>query len=186
MKKCMLFTSEVSIEQTENYVDVRAMKMLNCQLRFASNLGQKEFYQIPLQIGEEMVAVNLKFVHQNQGEQKVSISMQTDAYGVISAEFSVENRQVTGYVLCSHSEGVAYLQQKEALFVSEIRVQTELEVVSFSYVQHQEFGIQSTFVEKTTSEFSHTADFSHVASENSQRATSAELYQVAKTFIGIL
>lgn len=171
MKSCIEYTLEAAVEETDTYLDIRTMKLLSSQLRVASDMGQKEFYQIPVQIGEETVAINLKFV-QKRRAQKVFISMQTEAYGTINVEFSVANQLVKGYALCSNEQGLEMLKQRQEPFARHIKKNEGLTLLSFSYVKHEDLNIQDTFSEKT--------------GKAGKETTAAQLYQVAKTFIGIL
>jgi hypothetical protein len=171
-------TFEGMIEEAEEgeitYLDLKALQSCKKQLSLAGSLAREENYQIPVEIGGELTAINLKVLH-GSGGGKVTASMQTSGYGRVSAQFGIRNNTVSGYVACSSEDGTKLLQEKEEALRSAFKesfagVESPPEIGSFGIVHSEEMNVGGYAKE----------DLEPQADEQIQIA---DLYKIAKAFI---
>lgn len=156
------------------YLDLKALQSCQKQLSLAGSLAREENYQIPVEIGGELTAINLKVLH-GSGGGKVSASLQTENYGQVTAQFGVRNNTVSGYVACSSEDGTKTLQEKEedlrtAFKESLADLSQPLEIGSLGIVHSPEMNGEGYTRE----------DLEPQADEQIQ---TADLYRIAKAFI---
>jgi hypothetical protein len=171
-------TFEGMIEEAEEgeitYLDLKALQSCKKQLSLAGSLAREENYQIPVEIGGELTAINLKVLH-GSGGGKVTASMQTSGYGQVSAQFGIRNNTVSGYVACSSEDGTKLLQEKEEALRSAFKesfagVESPPEIGSLGIVHSEEMNVGGYSKE----------DLEPQANE---QITTADLYKIAKAFI---
>jgi len=159
---------ESTIDENNTFVDVKTMKLITSQITIASTMAREEMYQIPVMMAGEMTAINLRFRHNTGESQRVDISMQTEAYGIMYGEFSVKSQKVFGYMTVSSVKGAVFLQNSKELFAETLSKTTRFEMGNISIVQ--QFNISSKEI------FNNDGGTQDAAS-------SKDLYQVAKAFI---
>lgn len=101
-----------AIGETADYLDLRALQSCKKQLALAGNLAKEENYRIPVEIGGELVSINLKVLHGGE-TGKVSITAQTAEFGQITARFSLKEQTVSGYIACDSRQGTDWLRGRQ-------------------------------------------------------------------------
>lgn len=154
-------------------VDVRMMGMLYKQLGFMNSMAHEENYEIPLEIDGTLTAVNLKIIHKEQEESKVSITLSTETLGETAAELQYTKQGISGYCTCSKVSGSRFLEgHKEEL-----------------YARLKQEGLSSGNIYFTSTETLNLKEFAVRQAKGRSletKATSAELYRAAKAFIGYI
>lgn len=157
-----------------SYIDLKAIQSCQKQLTLAGNLAREENYHIPVEINGETTSIHLKVLHKTEEGGKVKAVLSTERYGDVAAEFSIRNQKLSGYIVCSTSEGMSQMQAREEELRSafqngvESLVRDELEFGSIGIIHSSELDLNSFAAEDAS---------------DGAPAQTADLYQIAKAFI---
>lgn len=146
-------------------INIQERKQLSCGLSLAGKLAREEHYTIPLFIGESLTTVNLTIAKDREEGGRVHIQMEREHLGNLVADFSIHNGKVNGSVLGDSEDGVSWLRRQEESFTKNIEM-LGLEVNNLA------FGTDKNI------------DRLFAGMEEQQKADTADLYRVAKAFIG--
>lgn len=103
---------ELTFTESMGSLDVRAMQLVCKQLHIQGlRAVREEEYDLPQVIGGELTAVHLKLVHNSEESGKISIGVDTTVFGCLSGEFSVNSRDISGYLSGSGREAVQLLER---------------------------------------------------------------------------
>ena len=158
----------VSAEQRTDRIDVKEINLAWKQISLARNMAREECYEIPMEIGGRMTSVNVRLCHSGSTENHVTITMETENFGKVSALF--EGDTMTGYIVCDRSDGLAALKQQENAFKEEMQAR-DLSVSEIKFIQSDRVDINN---------FAERAD-----DINRTGMSSENLYQTAKTFMKV-
>lgn len=107
---------EAAYREDQTALDVRAMSTLYKQMSFLGRMAREENYEIPAQINGSLTSINLKIIHNGDGESKASITLETEEIGKIAAELKMTEQGIEGLCICSKEEGSRLLKGgKESL-----------------------------------------------------------------------
>ncbi|MBP3468932.1 MAG: hypothetical protein J6K26_05385 [Lachnospiraceae bacterium] len=168
----------LSAERQTDRIDLKEIHLAWKQISVTRKLAGEENYEIPMEIGGSMTSVNVRFLHGDTHENHVTINMETETTGKISALFesvagtSVDQDSasgvIAGYVICNRQEGLAALKEREGAFRDKM----------------QEQGIAVSEIKFIYSEHADINNFAGKADEiNRTGMSSAKLYETAKTFM---
>ncbi len=99
-------------------LDLKAMGSVYKQITFMKSMAREENYEMPVEIGGNLTAINLKMIHKGSGESKVSITFETQQLGKNAAEFSFLSDSLSGYGICDTFTISERLNERKDLFVS--------------------------------------------------------------------
>lgn len=152
---------EISSERIKESADIYRYS------EFLERQSDEENYSIPVNIGGELTAINLKVVHSDKASG-VAVSFESGLMGSVAAEFEVENGGLSG--ICSTS-GAGVLRENKELFAEKLSAEDiKLNNISFSENDNlslTEFGNAVTRGRK----------------ENREIISNDKLYKAAKAFI---
>lgn len=97
--------------QKETYMDVRALQLVHMQMSVAQAYSENENYEVPMEIGGQVTAVNVKLMHNSKEDPNVVVSLETEELGRISARLYTENEKINGYIACNLKETVTKMQK---------------------------------------------------------------------------
>lgn len=155
------------------YLDLRTLQSCKKQLALAGNLAKEENYRIPVEIGGELAAINLKVLHGGE-TGKVSITAQTAEYGQITARFSLKEQTVSGYIACDSREGTDWLRGRQDA------LERSLAVLGSDGGTTQAGNVAVLYSGEIAEE-----DYGERSNESPQAQT-ADLYTIARSFITAL
>lgn len=158
----------VSAEQQTDRIDVKEINLAWKQVSVARNMAREECYEIPMEVGGRMTSVNVRLCHSSTTENHVTITMETENFGKVSALF--EGDTMSGYIVCDRSDGLAALKQQETAFKEEMQAK-DLPVSEIKFIQSDRVDINN---------FAERAD-----DINRTGMSSENLYQTAKTFMKV-
>lgn len=157
-------------------VDVKTMNLLYKQLSVASSLAREGNYEVPIELNGEMTSINLRIIKDSDQKGRVDITMQTEEYGQVAAEFRVGNGKIEGYIGSDSKEGLSKLSQMDQSFRNLLQTESQ-EVKDLNFIYSKELNInqfgQSRRQEPEGSE----------QTELSETTGTKELYETAKAFI---
>lgn len=96
-----------------SHIDVKAAKALYKGLSLAGNLAREENYEIPMNIKGEITSVNLKIYHNASRTGKVAVTLDTERFGRVAAEFDVTKSRISGMVAYENAAAKEDLEQLE-------------------------------------------------------------------------
>lgn len=156
----------VSSEEQDSRIQLKEINMAWKQISVARNLSREENYEIPMEIGDKLTSVNVCFRHNSRLEENVTITMDTEEFGKISAFF--EGEEVSGYIVCEKQAGIEWLKGRQDAFTEEMQAKG-MTVSEIKFIQSDRLDINN---------------FAREADENNRtRMSSAKLYETAKTFM---
>ena len=161
-----------AFEQESGALDVREMSALYKQISFMGSMAKEENYEIPVEIDGLLTSINLKLVHDKQGESKVAIAFETQALGRTAAEFRMTGQGLSGLCICSQAEGTDILKDNQQAFAMRLK----------------EEGIDAGDIYFATGESLDLTEFAlkQAAGLTEGQKGSQELYKAAKAFIGYI
>lgn len=107
-----------SFEGEYTALDLKAMSSVYKQITFMKSMAREENYEMPVEIGGNLTAINLKMIHKGSGESKVTITFETEALGKNAAEFSFVEDALSGYGICDSPAGIKLLNQQKEIFTT--------------------------------------------------------------------
>lgn len=155
-------------------IDVKAAKALYKGLSLAGRLAREENYEVPMDIKGEITSVNLKIYHNAAQTGKVAVTLDTERFGKVAAEFDVTQDRVSGMIAYENKAAKTELAQLEQAVTQELGKaegkRTNISLVHSKSVDLNRFG----------------QDRSTGKSPDNTRVSTGELYQTAKAFLTAL
>lgn len=156
----------VSSEEQDSRIQLKEISLAWKQISVARNLSREENYEIPMEIGDQLTSVNVCFRHNSRLEENVTITMDTEEFGKVSAFF--EGEEISGYIVCEKQAGIEWLKSRQDAFTEEMQAKG-MTVSEIKFIQSDRLDINN---------------FAREADENNRtRMSSAKLYETAKTFM---
>ena len=160
-----------------NYVDLKTMQSCYKQLALAGNLAKEENYQIPVEINGETTAIHLRVLHNKTEGGKVKATFETESHGKVAAEFSIRSGKVTGYIACSTAEGTEVVRNRSESLQKSLQ----------QFFSGKKDGPEPGHIGVVhSSDLDLNAFEAEGLQEESVSVQTADLYQIAKTFIAVI
>lgn len=152
-------------------LDMKAISTLYKQIGFMNAMAKEENYEMPVNIGGSITAINLKMIHTDNKECKVAISFETKELGKNEAEFSFVEEKLSGYSICEDKQTKELLEQNQELF-AELLFQEDLQAGDIRFL---------------TGEGLNPEEFAlRTARGREEGKTPDTLYKAAKAYIGYI
>ena len=164
---------EEAQEESISYLDLRTLQSCSKQLSLAGGFAGEENYQIPVEIQGEWTAINLKILHGSDEGGKVTAVMDAAGYGRVTAQFSVRNHTVSGFIACDTEDGTGRLKEKE----------TFLQEALFTGMQTAGEPFKAGNIAIVYSKESNVEDYAQEEQSQGTQTGTADLYRIAKAFI---
>ena len=107
---------ESSIGQVNNSLDMREIALAMKQISFIGRMAERESYEIPMRLGNEITSVNVHMIHDQQKNPQVSIYSESELYGKVQATFCQTGDAFTGYIVADRKNVLKVLENKFASF----------------------------------------------------------------------
>ena len=164
---------EEAQEESISYLDLRTLQSCSKQLSLAKGFAGEENYQIPVEIQGEWTAINLKILHGSEEGGKVTAVMDAAGYGRVTAQFSVKNHTVSGFIACDTEEGAHRLREREAFLQEEL----------FSDIRADGEPLKAGSIAIVYSKESNVEEYSREEQSQETQINTVDLYRIAKAFI---
>ncbi len=150
-----------------DYFDIKAMKQTFKQIGLVSKMTREENYEVPLMLEDETVNIRVKILKKAEKEGKVFTSFETEEFGNILAQFTVNDGVLSALVAGESSVGLERLKERSDF--EESFKNAGFEEVTFNYIQTDIINV----------------DYfrQHFDKAASDEITTKQLYNIAKTFI---
>ena len=151
-------------------IDLKSMSFSLKQMFVASRFARDEYYEVPMEVGEESCQVSVRITHGN--DKGVRISLSSEAYGQLSGRFRLG------------SDGYEGLFQVDG--TGKIDVNSKVEELMNSY-QEASLNVSSiTFTNSSHVNLNVFGDVADTINTDEDNISTADLYQLAKVFIETL
>ncbi len=157
--------------ELKDAVDVRELMLLNKQISVAAGHVRDESYEVPVEIDGQWTSINLKLVRDGKESGTVTATMETEGYGKIGAKFSLNGKQLSGYITGDNKEGLKKLAEKADELSKEL-TENDREIRQLNFIDTGSLDL-NRFAVAEESGAEETAD-------------NRELYEVAKAFIKVV
>lgn len=161
----ILDNEELSSEEVDNLIHIKNIN------KFTNTLAKKQYYQIPLEKGDEIWNINLTIINSKENKGSTSIYFTSDVLGKVNISYSINKNNFTGTILCSTRKGLDYLKKYDDNFKAIVNDRA-INVKDFNYAL-ENINKAIYLVDKTSN-----AHDNNVSNEN--------LLNIAKGFINIL
>lgn len=119
-QKAKTLTERAISDERVSSIDVRSMRTLYSQFRILGQMSRQEKYYVPLETKEGITGINLTILHQRENQGKVQVSMETEIFGMVKAEFFISNERISGYVVCDSADGLERLRSGDTSLLSDL------------------------------------------------------------------
>ncbi|MCR4930237.1 MAG: DUF6240 domain-containing protein [Lachnospiraceae bacterium] len=149
------------------YLDIKAMQQTFKQIGLVSKMTREENYEVPLMLEDETLNIRVKILKKAEKEGKVFTSFETEEFGSILAQFTVNDGVLSALVAGESNIGLERLKEKSNF--EESFKNAGFEEVTFNYIQTDIINV----------------DYfrQHFDKAESDQMTTKQLYNIAKTFI---
>lgn len=156
-------------------LDIKALKKVDVGVRFMNRLSKREFYQIPVDTGSDIVNMNVTVLNNEEMNlSKVLVNIPTVSLGTVTLEASLEDHKMKCFIKSTTKDGMALLQERQLnLFADFAAIGTKIGSIYY--------GAEEVPAEKYT----YKTDGLYKNSQGSEgnSGSSAELYKIAKVFV---
>lgn len=201
---------ERSIGQVDNPLDMREITLAMKQISFAGKMAERESYEIPMRLGNEITSVNVHLVRNRQKNPFVSIYTDSERFGKLQATFRQTGEAITGYITADQKTVLKELENKFASFKEKLTENNiELETVNFVHSESFRVNYLTETADVNNKEFMKGKDLflrprdlsnQDKNAESDSKSTAAEkenadlqeristqkLYDIAREFLSIL
>lgn len=156
--------------------DVKSIKKVDVGARFMNRLSKREFYQIPVDTGTDIVNMNVTVLQKGEEQAKVMAEIPTRNLGKISAEATIQDGKLKCFITSDTREGTQALKERQ-LNLFAVLAESRLEIGSLFYGT-EEVPVD-TYAYRTDGIYKDTQ-----GSEEIQEAPdSTRLYRIAKALV---
>jgi hypothetical protein len=158
--------------------DIDELRLLSGTIRLTTALSRNEHYEIPVVVGDSITNINLTVIKNDSEQGKIQMSVNSDEFGVINADFTVEKGSVKGLLLSDSRSTMEQLKGYTGDLEHSIKDQG-LELKQLNY------GVErittDAYIGKSSSKAQEVTDES-----TNTKADTKNLYQIAKSFVVII
>lgn len=154
-------------EGAVSYSELEELRLYYHTAQLMTNLARQEEYHIPFEYKGEMTNVHLKVIHNTGEDGKVSVETTLPDFGKITAEFSVKENQIRGFILGDSAKTIQTLEGQKERFIQSFEA-LDLETKQLFYTPSKQIPSISS------------------KKEGEEQTDTAKLYDVAKAFLTTL
>ncbi len=171
-------------EDSTGKIDLKEIGSLYKQVAFNAGMAKEESYEVPVRIDGEITSINLKIVHGREESGKVMLSMETEIYGKVAAQFGISagrsgEYHLSGYVSCGSRDGLERLENMGEELKKALE-QSDIKIINLSFVYNS--GLDLSAVSKAAVQAREEA----AGGDRKQEVSTKKLYDAAKIFIGYI
>ncbi|WP_167958953.1 DUF6240 domain-containing protein [Anaerosporobacter faecicola] len=156
--------------------EVNALQILRGAIRLSSRMNHNEYYDIPVKVGDQITNISLTVVRgSGKQDSKMSMSVQSEKYGTIEAQFQINQRQAKGMILCQNQEASEMVKES----MQAISKNLEQQNIKLSQM---DIGIENIGRQSYTAK-GKINNQQVEQQDTDSKVTTKELYQVAKSFV---
>ncbi|WMJ85448.1 DUF6240 domain-containing protein [Anaerocolumna sp. MB42-C2] len=157
--------------------DITTLQRINYGMSFIGKLASKEIYEIPMALGNDITNVNVTVVRNTGETGKVSINMESDTLGKVSAGITVKEQGINALITCDNRNGLDIIKQNSQELVYVVN-QAGIEIKQLNYG----IGNQKEDSYRYTN-YNPVGESQNVDTPDNSGVKTDTLYNLAKTFL---
>ena len=172
-------TGDMKANLTKNPVlskiDTKAIKKMNVGVRFMNRLSKREYYQIPVDTGNDIVNMNVTILETGEEKAKVLVDIPTMNLGKISCEASIQDNKMKCFITSDTREGTQALKDRQLNLFATL-AQNRIQIGSIYYgteeVTPDTYSYQTEGIYKDAQ-----------GSEQTNDSDNSRLYRIARSLV---
>lgn len=155
--------------------DTKSIKKMHVGIRFMHRLCKREYYQIPVDTGTDIVNMNVTILERGEEKAKVLAEIPTQNLGKISCEATIQDNKLKCFISSDTKEGTQALKDRQMNLFATL-AQNHIEIGSLYY------GTE----EVTPSTYSYQTEGIYKDAQGSdglQTTDNSRLYRIAKALV---
>lgn len=112
--------------------DTKSIKKMHVGIRFMNRLSKREFYQIPVDTGTDIVNMNVTILEKGDEKAKVMAEIPTLNLGKISCEATIQDNKLKCFISSDTKEGTQALKDRQMNLFATL-AQNHIEIGSIYY-----------------------------------------------------
>ena len=109
--------SEELMTENDEYIDVRAISLLQKQISVMAKSAESDSYEVPVEIDGQMVSMHVTLKSDAGANSRMDASVQTDMYGLVSVSLYKESGEIRGMLTTTNSSN-----QEESEYLENVRI----------------------------------------------------------------
>ena len=155
--------------------DTKSIKKMHVGIRFMHRLCKREFYQIPVDTGTDIVNMNVTILEKGEEKAKVLVDIPTMNLGKISCEATIQDNKLKCFISSDTKDGTQALKDRQMNLFATL-AQNHIEIGSIYYgteeVTPDTYSYQTEGIYKDAQ-----------GSEEVQTTDNSKLYRIAKSLV---
>ncbi len=155
--------------------DTKSIKKMHVGIRFMHRLCKREYYQIPVDTGTDIVNMNVTILEKGEEKAKVLAEIPTMNLGKISCEATIQDNKLKCFISSDTKEGTQALKDRQMNLFATL-AQNHIEIGSIYYgteeVRPDTYSYQTEGIYKDAQ-----------GSEGVQETDNSKLYRIAKSLV---
>lgn len=168
--------AELRHEEAMSRDDVKMLKNLEVGARFMNRLSKREFYQIPVDTGRDILNMNVTIINKGELSAKVYCKIPTENLGTVTADVTIDDGKLKCFMSSDTKAGTLSLKERQ-LNLFAVLADNDLHIGSLFY------GTE----EVPTEAYSYKTDGAYAGvpenEETAKRQESQMLYRVARSIV---
>ncbi len=108
--------SEELMTQEDNYIDVRAISLLQKQLYVMERGAEGGSFEVPVEIDGDLLSMHVTLRSENNANSRMDASVQTEQYGLITLRLYKDGDDIRGMLTTTHNS-----DQEESEYLENVR-----------------------------------------------------------------
>ena len=158
----------------ENY---KQMQLFTRQIQIQQSLGKKEYFEIPVLVGDALTNVSLKIVRGEKKKGLIGIGFETENLGKVSVEMQVTSTGVKGKLEAEKKEALSGFEQVAKEMNNTIA--QILGIDAFQLIKKDKVDLSLVFNQNEN-------PIENPTQNETESVTTQQLYQLAKSFLTYL
>ncbi len=155
--------------------DTKSIKKMHVGIRFMHRLCKREYYQIPVDTGTDIVNMNVTILEKGEEKAKVLAEIPTMNLGKISCEATIQDNKLKCFISSDTKEGTQALKDRQMNLFATL-AQNHIEIGSIYYGTEE--VRPDTYSYQTEGIYKHAQ-----GSEGVQETDNSKLYRIAKSLV---
>lgn len=155
--------------------DTKSIKKMHVGVRFMHRLCKREYYQIPVDTGTDIVNMNVTILERGEEKAKVLAEIPTQNLGKISCEATIQDNKLKCFISSDTKEGTQALKDRQMNLFATL-AQNHIEIGSLYYgteeVTPDTYSYQTEGIYKDVQ-----------GSDGLQTTDNSRLYRIAKALV---
>lgn len=155
--------------------DTKSIKKMHVGIRFMHRLCKREYYQIPVDTGTDIVNMNVTILEKGEEKAKVLAEIPTLNLGKISCEATIQENKLKCFISSDTKEGMQALKDRQMNLFATL-AQNHIEIGSIYYGTEE--VVPDTYSYQTEGIYKDAQ-----GSEELQKTDNSRLYRIAKALV---